>query len=343
MAPAEDDISIEEKRVYAGTAGRTDAYVAADVGLVRVAISDDLVGEFELAGRDPARDVAVLPNAIVHGQRSERAAGPDGAERPIERTSHDLLAVATDDDLAIALLGAGSAMDDELRFIGAGVGSSVAVGIHDGGFLVAGADGTVSRVTVSVAGFGSRESPQLTATDVTVARIGEVADPRSIDGPLIAAGDGVHRVVSRGGSDAVEPVGLDDVRDVAGSGIPLAATADGLYWLGNGWMDALGGSFDVVAADGSGHAMAGGDGTLWVHAGDPAGAEITGSDEWDADAWSRADLPVDAPIAALGYGPGLSVAVTETGAVCVDVGDGWRHRTVGVAGVSGVALSAVDE
>ncbi len=337
MAPAEDDISIEEKRVYAGTAGRTDAYVASDVGLVRVAISDDLVGEFELASRDPARDVAVLPNAIPHGQRSERA---DGSERTTGLASHDLLAVVTDDDLTVALLGAGSATDDdELTFVDVGVGPSVAVGIHDGRFLVAGADGTVSRVSVSVAGVRSRESPQLTAADVTVARIGEVPDPRSIDGPLIAAVDGVHRVVSRGGSDAVDAVGLDDVRDVAGSGIPLAATSDGLYWLGNGWMDALGGSFDVVAADGSGHAMAGGDGTLWVHAGNPVGDEATGSDEWSTDAWSRADLPVDAPIAALGYGPGLSVAVTETGAVCVDVGDGWRHRTVGVAGVSGVAVT----
>ena len=60
MAPAEDDISIEEKRVYAGTAGRTDAYVPTESGVVRVALSADKIGAFDMVARGPARDAAVL-------------------------------------------------------------------------------------------------------------------------------------------------------------------------------------------------------------------------------------------------------------------------------------------
>lgn len=356
MAPADDDISIEEKRVYAGTSGRTDAYLAADVGVVRVAISDDIVGEFDLATREPARDVAILPAGIGHDQDGGRTDGTEPAdefERPDGDERHVLLAVATDDDLKLAPLEPDPASTGELTFVDAGVGSTVAVGTHDGGFLVAGADGTISHVaevgTVDSGAAGSDVSSRSTGADgptpnaLIADRLGDVPDPRAVDGPLIAAADGVHRAASRGGSRTVERVGLDDVRDVAGGGIPLAATPDGLYWLGNGWMDAIDGDFDVVAADGRGHAMAGGEGSLWVRHGDPTGDEASGSAGWGVDAWSRAELPVDAQIAALGYGPGLSVAVTGTGAVCVDVGGGWRHRTVGVAGVSGVALTPIDD
>ncbi|WP_449272134.1 HVO_0234 family beta-propeller protein, partial [Halorubrum halophilum] len=83
MAPAEDDISIEEKRVYAGTAGRTDAYVATESGVVRVALSADKVGAFDMVAREPARDVAVLA----------RDDGPD------------LVGIATADGLHVAVVG----------------------------------------------------------------------------------------------------------------------------------------------------------------------------------------------------------------------------------------------
>ena len=77
--PAEDDISIEEKRVYAGSAGRTDVYVASADGLVRVAVSGDKIGEFGMAADVTARDVAV----------ARRPAAPD------------VLAVATPEDLLV--------------------------------------------------------------------------------------------------------------------------------------------------------------------------------------------------------------------------------------------------
>ena len=307
MAPAEDDISIEEKRVYAGTAGRTDAYVATGSGVVRVALSADKVGAFDMVARDPARDVAVLP-------RDEEA---------------DLVGIATGDGLRVAPVG------DDPEFDRVAADPLVAAGVHDGAFLVAGEDGGIDRVAVE----GDAETP----TAAAVSRIGSVTEPRAVDGPLVAAADGVYQVSgdegATGGEYALVSVGLDDARDVAGAGMPLAATGSGLYWLGNGWMTALEGVAEEVAADGDGHAMAVVDGDLLVHSSD---AGEGGTDAWDDGTWRPTDLPVDEEAVALGYGPGLSVAVTAAGTLCVDAGDGWRHQVVGVRDVTGVALAVVE-
>jgi hypothetical protein len=302
MAPAEDDISIEEKRVYAGTAGRTDAYVATESGVVRVALSADKVGAFDMVARDAARDVAALP----------RDDGPD------------LVAIATAEGVRVARVGA------DPEFVSLSADPVAAVGAHDGAFLVAGEAGGIERLDV-----GDDDD---TPTAASTSRIGTVPDPRAVDGPLVAAGDGVYQVTGGDGSGAGESallaVGLDDARDVAGSGMPLAATGSGLYWLGNGWMTAFGGAAAAVAADGHGHAMAVVDGDLRVHAPDES--------EWEAAAWRVADLPVDEDAVALGYGPGISVAVTAAGTLCVDAGDGWRHQVVGVRDAAGVALALVE-
>ena len=303
MAPAEDDISIEEKRVYAGTAGRTDAYVATGSGVVRVALSADKVGAFDMVAREPARDVAALP-------RAEEA---------------DLVGIATAEGLRVAGVG------DDPDFEPVAGDSAVAAGVHDGAFLVACGDGSIDRVEVD----GAVSAP-------TVNSIGSVSDPRAIDGPLVAAADGVYQVT--GGDDpsasrALTAVGLDDARDVAGAGIPLAATGSGLYWLGNGWMTAFEGAAEAVAADGDGHAMAVVDGEIRVHAGEES---ESGTDAWDGQTWRATELPVDEDAVALGYGPGVSVAVTAAGTLCVDAGDGWRHQVVGVRDVAGVALAVVE-
>lgn len=305
MAPAEDDISIEEKRVYAGTAGRTDAYVATGSGVVRVALSADKVGAFDMVAREPARDVAVLPR--------------DDAP--------DLVGIATPDGLRVAPVGD----DPEFDPIAADADPAVAVGVHDGAFLVAAEDGGIDRVAV-----GGADS------DPTATPIGTVSEPRAIDGPLVAAGDGVYQVTGNGGgggNPALTAVGLDDARDVAGAGMPLAATGSGLYWLGNGWMTALEGTAEAVAADGDGHAMAVVDGEIRVHGGEEGD---NGTDAWDGATWGETDLPVDEVAVALGYGPGISVIVTAAGTLCVDAGDGWRHQVVGVRDVAGVALAVVE-
>ncbi|RLM68699.1 hypothetical protein [Halorubrum sp. Atlit-26R] len=296
MAPAEDDISIDEKRVYAGSAGRTDAYVATGTGIVRVSLSADKIGAFDMVARDAARDVAVLARG-------------EGA---------DLVAAATPDGLSVAAVG------DDPDFEPVDDEPAVAVGVgkgRDGGdILVAREDGAIERVAFEDGG---------TAVAST-ARLGSVAEPRAVDGALVAGAEGVYRV----DAGRLTDVGLDDARDVAGSGMPLAATGAGLYWLGNGWMTVREGVADAVAADGDGHAMAVVDGDLLVHSG--AGGE------WGDETWGVTDLPVDETAVALGYGPGVSVAVTDAGTLCVDAGDGWRHQVVGVRDVNGVALAVVE-
>ncbi|ELZ57665.1 MULTISPECIES: HVO_0234 family beta-propeller protein [Halorubrum] len=298
MAPAEDDISIDEKRVYAGSAGRTDAYVATGTGIVRVSLSADKVGAFDMVDRDAARDVAVLARG-----------GPT-----------DLIAAATPDGLSVAAVGEEpefSSVDDEPAVaVGAAGGRD---GSRGGSLLVAREGGAIEHVAFAEGG----------AAVASTTRLGSVADPRAVDGALVAAGDGVFRV----GGDGLTDVGLDDARDVAGAGMPLAATGEGLYWLGNGWMAAREEAADAVAADGDGHAMAVVEGELFVHA---------GGDEWAEETWEPTDLPVDEAAVALGYGPGVSVAVTAAGTLCVDAGDGWRHQVVGVRDVNGVALAAVE-
>ncbi|TKX54414.1 hypothetical protein EXE42_07945 [Halorubrum sp. SP3] len=300
MAPAEDDISIDEKRVYAGSAGRTDAYVATGAGVVRVSLSADKVGAFDMVARDPARDVAVLSRG-------------DGAP--------DLVAAATPDGLAVAAVGDDPefALVDDCPAVAVG-----ATGARDGSLLVAREDGAVGRVELQ----GGEEGGPSAAPSTT--RLGSVAEPRAVDGALVAGAEGVYRA----GEDGLTDVGLDDARDAAGSGTPLAATGAGLYWLGNGWMTAREGAADAVAADGDGHTMAVVDGDLLVH---------SGAGEWEDETWAVADLPVDETVVALGYGPGVSVVVTGVGTLCVDAGDGWRHQVVGVREVAGVALADVEE
>jgi hypothetical protein len=307
--PDGDDISIEEKRVYAGSAGRTDVLLASADGLVRVAVSGDKVGQFSMVDPSPARDVAVLP----------RAAGPDR------------LAMATDEDLFVAAFDG-----DDPQLEPTGIGPSAAVGLvgpsDADAFLAATDDGGIVVV------------PPEASDGPGVETVGTVPDPRAVDSGLVAAGDGVYRLTSRGsqaveagGTDGgstlrLEHVGLSDVRDVAGAGVPLAGTADGLYWLANGWRDALDRPIDVLAADGEGHALAAGPDGLSVHRGR----------EWDGDSWDESDLPVGGNATALGYGPGIALAATDGGALCVDAGDGWRHQVVGVRDVSGIAVRSVE-
>ena len=302
MAPAEDDISIDEKRVYAGSTGRIDAYVATGAGIVRVSLSADKIGAFDMVARDPARDIAVL--ARDEGSDLVVAATPDG-----------LSVAAVEDDPEFALVD-----DDSAVAVGAAGGRDSAAGGRDGALAVAREDGAVERV-------------EFEADSVAVAsarRLGTVSEPRAVDGALVAGAEGVFRI----GDDSLPAVGLDDARDVAGAGTPLAATGAGLRWLGNGWMTAREGDATGVAADADGHATAVVDGDLLVHA-DAGGGR-------GAEAWAPAAIPVDETPVALGYGPGVAVAVTDAGTLCVDAGDGWRHQVVGVRDVNGVALADVE-
>jgi len=214
-----------------------------------------------------------------------------GAVRDVA-VATDRRAVATESDV---LVGDYDATD---------FGPAVAVGFQGDTLLAAAPDGRVARL------------------DETWTTLGEVDTPRAVDGGMIAAESGVHQVVD----DGLRSVGLGGVHDVHGRGMPLAATDDGLYRLGNGWMADASGSFSVVSADGDDdRANAVGEAGLFAR-------EAVGD-------WHPVEAPV-ADVVDVAYTEAATVVVTATGTLLADAGDGWRQRELGVSGVAALAVQA---
>jgi len=203
-------------------------------------------------------------------------------------------------------------LGDDDGFEQTGFGPAVAVGSYDDGVLAAGEDGRLAH-------YDGDDWTTLGSVDVAV---------RAIDGDLVAAADGVHRVTD----DGVSAVGLDDARDVAVAGVPLAATPDGLYRLGAGWMLAQEGDFRVAASD-----------PVTAEAGALGRAHAATPDalyEYDDADWGVRDIPLDSPVADVGYATDGSIVLTEDGALAVDAGEGFRHRSLGLRDASALAVVA---
>ncbi|MBB6646949.1 HVO_0234 family beta-propeller protein [Halobellus ruber] len=238
--------TIDEKRVYTDESGTETVYLASGLGVVAVSVSDDLIGEFGVAHRCRARDVAT--------------AGP-------------YVAAATDEDVFVCdrRAAADGGPDTGSAFSATGFGPATAVGFRDGALLAGDDDGRVGRAEVDPEAVGDG-----TPADAAWTALGTVGAVRAIDGDFVAAADGAHQV----GDSGLRPVGLDDARDVDGE--PLVAAASGLYKLGNGWMDvAPGPAAAVDAADGRGLAVC--DGDLYAREPD-AGEWVAAAPPFDADA-----------------------------------------------------------
>lgn len=213
------------------------------------------------------------------------------------------VAAATDEDV---LLGDADGLD------GTGFGAAVAVASYDGGVLAAGEDGRVAH-------YDGGDWTAVGAVD---------GDVRALDVDLVAASDGVHRVTD----DGIATSGLDDVRDVAAAGVPLAATPAGLFSLGNGWLDAADGDFRVVASD----PVSANPGELGrAHAATPDALY-----EHAAGDWATRELPVAESVADVAYATDAPVVLTDAGTLAVDAGDGFRHRSLGLRGASALAVVA---
>ncbi|WP_053949196.1 HVO_0234 family beta-propeller protein [Halolamina sediminis] len=277
--------TIREKRVYDEAAVPTPVFVAAEQGLVVAQLSDDAVGEFSLAHRCTAQDVAV---------------GPDGT-----------LALATDESLLLA------PDADPERFHETGFGPATGVSLVDGPERsVAAVDdsGGIARFPLPPGEF------EASIADADWLDLGSVDDPRALDGRLVAAADGVHRLTVSG----VDHAGLDDARDVAARGAPLAATGEGLYELGNGWMLAREGEYEAVATDGEqAHAVA-------------VDETVVGRST-DGGEWTELDVPTDGWITDFTYTAEAVVAATGSGSILANAGEGWRSRAIGVTGVRSIA------
>lgn len=257
--------AIAEKRVFTRAGETADVFVAAEIGVVAVAVSGDRVGEFGIAHRCTPADIAAAPGR---------------------------LSVATDEDV---LVSEGEAFD------GTGFGAAVAVDV-DEAIVSAAPDGRVARYT----GEGW----------TTVTRVD--AEVRAIAGPLVATDEGVYRI-----AEATGHAGLTDVHDIAVDGLPLAATADGLYRLGNGWMRVVSGEFRAVATDGD-----------RAHAASTEGAYARENGNW-----RELDLPSADPPIGFAYDDAV-YAVTADGTFLADAGAGFRAHPLGVSDVVGLACPA---
>jgi len=284
--------SIEEKRVYGDRQGAVTAYVASEMGVVRVRVAGDTVGEFGLCERCGARDVAASPDAI---------------------------AIATDDDVRVLTLEDGNETDrdgntpvitDDDSFVETGFGPAVAVGFDGDDMLAAGPDGRVARRAT-----GTDEWTTLAADLETTVR--------AIDGDLVGTDDGVYQI----GDDGLAHAGLSDVRDVSAAGVPLAATTDGLYKLGNGWMSVLKGAFETVDADPRSERGE----LIRAHA-----VAEDGVYEFVADEWHEIDGSSER-VVDVGYGE-TTYAVTDAGTFLAWSDGTWRTRALGVMDVSGLAV-----
>ncbi|SFC16815.1 hypothetical protein SAMN05444422_105100 [Halobiforma haloterrestris] len=298
-------LSIEEKRVYDERRTVTEAYVSSAMGVVQVRIAGDTVGEFALCERCDARDVAAAGGQVAIA------------------TGEDVLVLEDEDDEREE----GADPDPDPDFAETGFGPAVAVGYDGTALLAASPDGRVAR----------RPPGEDWVTVENAAEDGPVEDVRAIDGDLVGTDAGVYRVHD----GALDHAGLTEVRDVAaaGEGAPLAATDEGLYKLGNGWMEIFEGPFDAVAVDPRSSPRS----IERAHA--VAGDRLYAFEDGE---WAEADAGAER-IVGVAYGDRV-YAVTEAGTVRVagpeseapnhEEGDtdSWRDRSIGVRDVTGLAV-----
>ncbi len=189
-----------------------------------------------------------------------------------------------------------------------GFGESTTVGVGDGRTLSAAPDGRLAELR------GDRW------VDMDY-----VNGPRRFDGSWLATDGGVLRV----GEEGTEALGLADVTDIAAAGPYAVASGDLLRFDAGEWITVREGAADRVAANESQlHLIEGG--ILLTRTG---------------NGWRRCDLPVDDPVVDVAYGE-AAYAVTAEGTFLVDADPrstpdgtgGWRHRTLGVTGVTALAV-----
>jgi len=213
---AERDIGLDEKRVYGGASGQRAAFVAAETGLVRVDVSDDLVGAFRLARSDPAVDVA----------------GDDGR-----------LAVATPEDVLVAVGG------EPDSFESTGFGPATAVEFGPDGGLVAAGDGRVARYEGTERGWtilSERDDVRALEGGMAAAAGGVfrldgapvgLSDARDVavcDAVYAATGDGLYWLANGWRPALEEPVGTVACGPAGDGGSRAhAASADAFYERGD--------------------------------------------------------------------------------------------------------------
>lgn len=209
--------------------------------------------------------------------------------------SEDRLAIATDEDVLVTT---GESFEPT-EF-----GPAMAVGF-DEGLLAASPRGVVAR-----------------RVEGDWQELGTIEEVRAIDGNLVASVGGVYRL-----ADELEYAGLDDARDVTTAATPYVATGEGLYRLGNGWMEAFDGDFSMVNADGGQ--------TDRAHA-----ATAEGFYEHVGGEWTVID-GIEKPVVGVAYAGGV-YAVCADGTLLVEADEGWREHPLGVGETRAIVAGPAD-
>ena len=168
---------MEEDRIYADRLGKSDVFVATEMGVAVVSVSNDRIGQFSLDHRCLAHDVAATGGRLLVATDEDVLLVEDATDRSYETT---------------------------------GFGPAVAVGFPDGP-VAAGPDGRVARYheereeweRVGTVGDVRAIDGDLLAAGDGVYRVGEnlehvgLDDARDISTagtPLAATGDGLYRL-----------------------------------------------------------------------------------------------------------------------------------------------------
>lgn len=209
---SQEDISLDEKRIYGDARETTVAYVASGIGLARVEIAGDRAGRMSL----------------VHGGTINDVAGGGG-----------YLLVATDEDV---LIGTGEGLDST------DFGPGVAVGVGEDRLVAAGPDGEIARLagddweTLGTLGdVRTIDGDYLVASDSVVRIDADGLTPFGLDGvrdvaaagPYAATVDGLYRLTD--GEWRLDREGACDLV-AAGGGVAHLVADDELFErVGDEW------------------------------------------------------------------------------------------------------------
>lgn len=153
--PDEDDTGEEDRRLFGDRREKVTVFVGAELGLTRVEVAADRVGQFSLVERGAV-------NCVAAG---------DGAAGTV--------VVATDDSVLVG---------DGDSFASVGFGPAVTVGIDDDFLYAASPDGEVGRLSLATVDDDAER------VNGEWGEVGTVDGPARFDGAYLAAADGVHRV-----------------------------------------------------------------------------------------------------------------------------------------------------